>query len=404
VTAWPTVRLGEVLRHHVEAVPVHTQAEFNMAGVYSFGRGLFARGPLAATETTYRCLHRLRENDFVISQPKAWEGALARVPKPFDGWFLSPVFPTFRALEGTLDIRFLEWFCKQRTVWSQLASRARGMGARRETVAPDAFLETQIPLPPPAEQRRIVAKLDQLSTRVQEATRQRAICTDETRLLITAAVTDADTEFRKRVPVATLTAFASPLKGSFRSGPFGSALLHDAFFAENGVPAVGIQDVQENRFVLTGRWNVTPAKAKELARYTIKPGDVLVTVMGTLGRACWVPDDVPLMISTKHVWTMTLDRTVAEPRWISYWLNFSKIVRKELLDQGTGTAIAGLNGAKIRALTLPVIPLVEQRRMIHYLDRLECELGTAKELAGSIGAELDALMPAMLDRAFKGQL
>src|SRR5204863_1949278 len=119
-------------------------------------------------------------------------------------------------------------------------------------------------------------------------------------------------------------------------------LLHDEFVPD-GIPAIGIQDVQENSFVLTRRWNVTPEKAEELSRYTVKPLDILVTVMGTLGRACAVPENVPRMVSTKHVWTITLDQTKAAPRWVSYWLNFSQTVRDELLGQGTGTAIAGLN-------------------------------------------------------------
>jgi type I restriction enzyme, S subunit len=76
---------------------------------------------------------------------------------------------------------------------------------------------------------------------------------------------------------------------------------------------------------------VTSEKADSLKRYTIKPRDLLIAVMGTLGRACVVPDDAPRMVSTKHVWTITLDQAKAEPRWVSFWLNYSRLVRDELL-------------------------------------------------------------------------
>jgi len=197
--------------------------------------------------------------------------------------------------------------------------------------------------------------------------------------------------------------FASGEKNALRSGPFGSALLHSEFVIE-GIPAIGIQDVQENRFELTRRWNVTPEKAEELRRYTIKPRDILVTVMGTLGRACVVPDDIPRMVSTKHVWTVTIDQTRAEPKWVSYWLNFSSLVRDDLLGQGTGTAIPGLNGEKIRALFLPDIPLLDQQNIVAELDALQAQVDALKKLQAETAAELDALLPSILDKAFKWQL
>lgn len=166
--AWPVVSLGSVLRTHIDAVPSAQLGDVNLAGVYGFGRGLFKRGPISPSETTYKSFHRLNAGDFVISSPKAWEGAVARVPQEFDGWFLSPVFPTFRSDTDKLDTRFLDWYCKREAVWRQLQGKAKGMGARRESVSPDQFLSIEIPLPPMAEQLAIVARLDALAEKTQE--------------------------------------------------------------------------------------------------------------------------------------------------------------------------------------------------------------------------------------------
>ncbi len=95
MTANPIVRLEKVLTLSKNAVPSASLNEINLAGVYSFGRGLFKRGPISPTETTYKSYNRLVVDEFVISQPKAWEGAIARVTEEFAGWYLSPVFPTF---------------------------------------------------------------------------------------------------------------------------------------------------------------------------------------------------------------------------------------------------------------------------------------------------------------------
>ena len=133
---FPTVPLGEVLRLAIDAVPVDAAETYLISGVYSFGRGLLARGPLAGTATTYKVLHRLHTDDFVISQLKVWEGALARVTPSFDGWFLSPQFPTFRVVPDKLDVFYLDWYCKQARVWDKLRGASRGMGARRDSVSP----------------------------------------------------------------------------------------------------------------------------------------------------------------------------------------------------------------------------------------------------------------------------
>ncbi|MGH8147918.1 MAG: restriction endonuclease subunit S [Rhodanobacteraceae bacterium] len=163
MSKWALVPLGDVMATHIDAVPTADLRMVNLAGVYGFGRGLFKRGQTSPMETTYKAFHRLNGGDFVISSPKAWEGAVSRIPEEFDGWFLSPVFPTFHANSDRLDTRYLNWYCKRPAVWHQLHDRSKGMGARRESVSPTQFLSLRIPLPPLAEQQAIVARLDALA-------------------------------------------------------------------------------------------------------------------------------------------------------------------------------------------------------------------------------------------------
>ncbi len=156
---------------HIDAIPSAALTSVNLAGIYGFGRGLFQRGPIAPQQTTYKKFHRLNAGDFVISSPKAWEGALARIPDELDGWFLSPVFPTFRATHD-LDTRYLDWYCKRETVWRQLQGKAKGMGARRESVSPAQFLSLEIPLPSLPEQLAIVRQLDTLAIKARQLSKQ----------------------------------------------------------------------------------------------------------------------------------------------------------------------------------------------------------------------------------------
>ncbi len=51
-----------------------------------------------------------------------------------------------------------------------------------------------------------------------------------------------------------------------------------------------------------------------------------------------------------------------------------------------------------------LIPLSEQREIIAFLDALKFRINELEQLQAATTAELDALLPSILDRAFKGEL
>lgn len=59
---------------------------------------------------------------------------------------------------------------------------------------------------------------------------------------------------------------------------------------------------------------------------------------------------------------------------------------------------------KVLGLLLPPHSLQEQRRIVAELGALQAEVDVLKRHQAETAAELDALLPAILDRAFKGEL
>jgi type I restriction enzyme, S subunit len=49
-------------------------------------------------------------------------------------------------------------------------------------------------------------------------------------------------------------------------------------------------------------------------------------------------------------------------------------------------------------------PLDEQQRIVAYLDSVQARLASLRQLQSAAGEELSALLPSVLDRAFKGEL
>lgn len=169
--------------------------------------------------------------------------------------------------------------------------------------------------------------------------------------------------------------------------------------------AIGTRDVQTHRFKLRGGWFVTPEKFERFKRYQVYPGDILCTIVGaSIGRFCTVPSNVLLAFTTKHIQALTLDKSIAEPDFVSYMLNYHRRCRESLFRQVEGSAQPSLNATKILTTQLPVPPLPEQRRIVAYLDDLRAKVDNLKELQEETSKELDALLPSILSKAFTGEL
>jgi len=80
----------------------------------------------------------------------------------------------------------------------------------------------------------------------------------------------------------------------------------------------------------------------------------------------------------------------------SYWA--------QITDEKKGTGQPNVNGKKLANIRVPVPPAEEQRRIVEYLDGLAGQVTALTQLQSETAAELDALLPSILDRAFKGEL
>jgi type I restriction enzyme S subunit len=68
------------------------------------------------------------------------------------------------------------------------------------------------------------------------------------------------------------------------------------------------------------------------------------------------------------------------------------------------TSVCALYWKNLKEVLIPLPPLSEQRRIVAELDALQAEVDALKRLQAETAAELHALLPALLDRAFKGEL
>ncbi|HEY9166391.1 MAG TPA: restriction endonuclease subunit S [Candidatus Kryptonia bacterium] len=389
------VVLGDVLHLLLDEVPVDPLREYMIAGVYSFARGLLARGPLAGSSTTYKKLNRLHRGDFVISEPKAWEGAIAKVTESFDGWYVSPVFPTFRADSEQLDINYLDWYCKQSNVWERLRFKSRGIGARRETVSPDQFLSIEIPLPPLENQRRIVARIEGLAAKIKEVRKLRDEALAESSVLL-------DAYFEKLISSPSTKMKLLSEVAEINPRLVGASVLEPSKEV-SFVPMSAVDDVSGKIL------HPVIKKCEEVwkGHTRFQNGDVIfarITPCMQNGKSALAHDLVNGLGFGSTEFHVIRPRPEVSGKWI--W----NLVRLRSFRDDAASHFKGSAGQQrvpemfLEQKLIPVPPIEAQNQITDKLDEFEGVLNKLVLLQHGTTRELEAILPSVLDKAFKGEL
>lgn len=149
---------------------------------------------------------------------------------------------------------------------------------------------------------------------------------------------------------------------NLRSGPFGSALLKSEL-VEDGIPFLGIDNIHIEHFEDTFKRYVSESKFSELSKYAVRPKDVIITIMGTVGRTAVVPDNIDRALSSKHLWTMTFDRGLVIPELVCWQLNFSAWAKAWFRRETQGGIMDAIQSKTLRTLILPVPSMDEQKQI-----------------------------------------
>lgn len=296
------------------------------------------------------------------------------------------------------DLRFLYHLLK----FQNLPRLAKGVkpGINRN----DVYALT-VPVPPLSEQKRIVAILDEAFEGIGKAVANTEKNLDNINTLFERLVSESvfgpceDPGWS----LSTVSEVAAANKGSIRTGPFGSQLLHSEF-VDQGVAVLGIDNAAQNEFAWSKRRYISAEKYASLIRYTVKPGDVLITIMGTCGRCAVVPDDIPTAINTKHLCCITLDRRKCLPEYLHAYFLYHPLAREYLGRHAKGAIMAGLNMSLIQEMPLALPSLKKQAEIA---ERVSSAQSTFRSIEANYGHKLSAmneLKQSMLANAFAGQL
>jgi len=303
-----------------------------------------------------------------------------------------------------LTSEYLRWFMLSPELQGNAIGKKTGAAIKRIVLRTIKTME--IPLPPLHEQKRIVAKLDALFTRIDTATTHLQQTLELSKALFASALDSA------LVPTGNIDAL--PESWSCEVLQTVSNLVSDG---THHSPKEQFHDKQDGLYKYVTSKNIkfdglkldnVTYIRKEVhddiyARCNPEYLDQLITKDGAMtGTCCLNTLDEPFSLLSS-VALVKLKRKLMLPHFLNYFLQ-SPTGQELMIGDISGAAITRTNLKKLKAIKVPLPPIKEQQRIVSHLNSLSERSRTLKASTQEKINDLTALKASLLDAAFKGQL
>jgi len=247
--------------------------------------------------------------------------------------------------------------------------------------------EQEIPLPPLAEQKRIVAKLDDLIGKAQEAVRLRREAVEEVDAIFYSVL--------KRI----LHSEDINLPTGWHWFKLGDKKIIEIIMGQSppgntyNMDCLGLPFMQgKTEF---GALSPKPIKWCSEPKKIAINGDTLLCVRAPVGPVNLCNDRICI---GRGLAAIRANKGL-ESKYLFYWLK-----SYENKWKGQGSTFQAISATDIRNSSIPIPSLSEQKHIVTYLDNLQSKVDELRVYQEETQAELDALIPSVLDRAFRGEL
>ena len=373
---WPVVKLREVVREEREPVGTLDGSGYPVFGVTNT-EGVTITG-VAASHDRSKYL-RLHPNRFVYNPYRINVGSLGLSSASQDG-IVSPAYVVFTSTEK-LDSNFLLYFLKSGK-GHNLINFHGNRGTVRAALRFEDLCKIEIPLPGLEEQRRIMAKIDELAAQIHEARALRQQTAEEVEaFVISVHIELAGNRKRKLGDILTLDEDVVPITPTGEYPQVGVKSFGVGLFAKSAISGTEttyrtFNRLYEGAVVLSqvkGWEGAVDVCGSELAGWFVSPEYRTFRCIPGEG----LPGYLAALVRTKWFWGRLQNAT-----------------------RGVGARRERTRPEQFLAIEIPM-PDIERQRLG---ETLFAEVDVLKRLQADTAAELDALLQSILDKAFKGEL
>jgi len=390
--AWKIVPLEKVLRYRKEFIHISDLEKYKRCRVQCHVQGIVLRDLVEGTQIRTKNQQICKEGDFLVAEIDAKLGGFGIVPEELEGAIVSSHYYLYEIDEDLLDRSFFSFFIRTPYFRDQVSSQG---STNYAAIRYYDVLGYTMPLPPIAEQRRIVARIEELAAKIEEARGLRESAIEKATLLTKASLDDI---FSKSLDspewsLINLNSVTEIARGKFTHRP-----RNDPRFYGGEIPFIQIGDISgSNRYIQNHTQTLNDEGLKVSRLFPI--GTVVIAITGATVGATGIltfelafPDSIVGIIPQEEL---------VIPEFIYWSLEFFKQIA---LDEAKQTTQPNINLKILNKLKIPLPSIEVQKEIVSYLDDVRLKVDQITQLRENALKEFDALLPAILDKAFKGEL
>ena len=287
------------------------------------------------------------------------------------------------------------WYLFYYLLSQRKAFIAQGAGGAQPNISRTKIVNYWIPLPPLEEQIRIITKVKQLFEQIDCAEeayneltgalseRFRQLCLERAIQGKLVPQLESEPEVKQIGTTPIDMPFSIPSKWKWMSLSDVISEISDGSHnpppnSGQGIPVLSAKNVNNgiiNTQAVT-RWATQEQWLIEDKKIHIEPGDVLLTIVGSIGRTAVVPDDAPKFMLQRSVCVIKT-KTFLYSEFLALMLT-SPTLLEWMMNRASGTAQKGIYLKTLKTMPLPIPPLLEQRRIVLKLKEIFSTMTTIK--------------------------
>ena len=329
----------------------------------------------------------VNEGDFIMSNSMSFgrpyivkiQGAI------HDGWLL------MRDKLENINKDFFYYLLSSNFMYEKLSAKASGTTVKNLNIKLVKSIE--VPFPIYSEQQRIVLKLDNIFERVDKAIALHQKNMDESDIFMRSVLDKVFIDLEEKYPKIDFNSVCNKITDGSHNPPKGIEggkylMLSSKNVLNNSINFKNPRYLKAEDFM------------RENKRTDVSSGDVLLTIVGTIGRTA--------VVSIEEKFTLQRSVAVLKPKkdlLDSYFLMYSLQKNLDILvDKAKGAAQKGIYLKSIKNLEIVNVPLPLQQKIVKYLDEVSRKIETVKTIQKEKMDNLKDLKASILDKAFKGEL
>ena len=294
-----------------------------------------------------------------------------------------------------IDINYLYYFIQGK--YQILNTNVKGTGTPH--LKQDLLKSFNIYLPPIEKQKLIVAKIEELFSKLDKGVEELNRIKEQLKIYRQAVLKEA---FDGKSSFGNFeTCEISNLVDDIKIGPFGT-MLHKEDYINNGVPVINPQHIKAGAIVNSPNISVSRKKALELSSYKLQINDIIMGRRGEMGRVApvtnveegWICGTGSILFRLKPEYDAKFYSKILEgPDSVHY-----------LEENATGTTMKNLNEKIVKHIPVPKITRTQQADIMSEVDR---KLSVCDKIEQTVNESLqkaESLRQSILKQAFEGGL